>query len=665
MFLKYIYFCEMKKIFLTIISILILNQLLHSQSSDCSGAEPFCTGTTVNFPAATNTTSPVGPYYDCLFTQPNPAFYYLQIDQPGNITIFMQSTPLVDIDFICWGPFTDPNTMCDSLTAAYVEDCSYSANSTETCNITNAVTGQYYILLITNYSNQICNIDFSQTGGNGTTDCCILGDSGEDNITPGYTACNTAPVFNMQDELNGTPSSGGIWYDDNWNTVSNSFDPATGTSGIYSYIVAGTPPAGTTITCPDDTSFLAININPDPIVTFPSLNDICTNEPSFTLNNATPTGGSYTGNGVNSGVFTPSPSIIGPNIITYSFTDANGCSNSATQSITVNETPNVSLGIDIQIPCRSTFTINPSITGGTSPYNYLWSDGSNNPNITTSGGNINLTITDENGCTESDDVTITQDVIPIATISGGGPICNDGTTTNINFTFNGILPWNLTYSNGNTSETINNINTNNYSITTSVAGQYNIILADDTNACEADIIGENITITVNPLPNPIINPAYYEIYPGEEVTLTAGTYAYYWWYNDKDSLISENETIIVDSSLTTYLLVENDEGCIGESTNIMVKYIPRASLFIPNTFTPNGDEHNDLLVTIGDKIETFYMTISNRWGEIIYTTDDITKFWDGKFKEKNVNQGTYSYQISIVGEDKKSFHKTGIINVIY
>ena len=99
----------MKKILFFLI--LTIPQIIYSQSSDCTGAEPFCTGTSVSFPASTNTTSPTGPYYDCLFTQPNPAFYYLQIDQPGNLTITMQSSPLVDIDFICWGPFTDPNTM--------------------------------------------------------------------------------------------------------------------------------------------------------------------------------------------------------------------------------------------------------------------------------------------------------------------------------------------------------------------------------------------------------------------------------------------------------------------------------------------------------------------------------------------------------------------------
>ena len=375
----------------------------------------------------------------------------------------MQSTPLVDIDFICWGPFTDPNTMCDSLTAAYVEDCSYSTAAIENCDITNAVTGQFYILLITNYSNQVCNIDFSQTSGNGTTDCCILGDAGDDNISPGYTACSSAPSFNMENELNGSPASGGIWYDQSWNAISNTFDPAVGTSGIYSYIVLGTPPPGSTTTCPDDTSFLSITINPDPVINFPTLNDICTNEAPITLNNASPNGGTYSGNGINLNVFTPSNSIIGNNMITYSFTDANGCSDTETQTITVNETPSLSLGLDTEIACNSTITLTPLISGGLSPYTYLWSNGSNNPEIITDGGTISLTLTDLNNCVVSDDIIITQDATPVATISGGGSICNDGSTANINFNFNGLLPWNLTYTDGSNLSTINNISSNNYS----------------------------------------------------------------------------------------------------------------------------------------------------------------------------------------------------------
>ena len=237
--------------------VLAAPQILFAQSSDCISATPFCTETNTTFAASTNTTAPVGPDYGCLFTQPNPAFFQLEMSQPGDITITMQSTFLSDIDFICWGPFNDPSTMCDSLTAAYIEDCSYSGASIEDCDITNAVVGQFYVLLITNYSNFPCDIDFSQTSGNAATDCCILGNAGQDN---NFTECNNISPFIMENELNGSPSAGGIWYDDAWNVVSNNFDPATGTNGTYAYIVQSAPVPGTSVACPDDTAFLVINM---------------------------------------------------------------------------------------------------------------------------------------------------------------------------------------------------------------------------------------------------------------------------------------------------------------------------------------------------------------------------------------------------------------------
>jgi hypothetical protein len=97
------------------------------------------------------------------------------IDNPGSITIYMYSTPSEDIDFICWGPFTDPYDPCvEGLTANMIVDCSYSPAPTEYCVIPNGMTGQYYILMITNFSTHPCEITFSQTAGNGSTDCTIL-----------------------------------------------------------------------------------------------------------------------------------------------------------------------------------------------------------------------------------------------------------------------------------------------------------------------------------------------------------------------------------------------------------------------------------------------------------------------------------------------------------
>jgi len=144
----------------------------------CANALPFCTDEGMyEFPAGVNAGSgEPGPDYDCLYTTPNPAWYYMKISDPGDMDIYMYSTPSVDIDFCCWGPFDDPTTPCpNGLTEDKVVSCSYSAQPTEHCMIPAAAqTGEYYILVITNYSNQTCNINFSKVGGSGSTDCTIV-----------------------------------------------------------------------------------------------------------------------------------------------------------------------------------------------------------------------------------------------------------------------------------------------------------------------------------------------------------------------------------------------------------------------------------------------------------------------------------------------------------
>jgi gliding motility-associated-like protein len=143
----------------------------------CGNPTPFCTGQTMTFPASTNAgSSQTGPYYGCLFSQPNPAWFFMQIANSGPMTISMSAAN--DIDFICWGPFSSLSGACNSLTASNMQSCSYSSSATETCTIQNAVAGQFYIMLITNYSNQTQNITFNQsnasTSGAATTNCGIV-----------------------------------------------------------------------------------------------------------------------------------------------------------------------------------------------------------------------------------------------------------------------------------------------------------------------------------------------------------------------------------------------------------------------------------------------------------------------------------------------------------
>ncbi len=161
---------------IVLVGFFFLFKIGFGQADLCEKSEPFCTNDTYVFPAGVNSGSgQVGPDYGCLNSTPNPAWYHMRIEVAGDLEITMFSEPARDIDFICWGPFENPVLACEGLlTADKIVDCSYSANSTEICVIPNAQVDEYYILLITNYSNQPCEISFEMTGGTGETDCGIV-----------------------------------------------------------------------------------------------------------------------------------------------------------------------------------------------------------------------------------------------------------------------------------------------------------------------------------------------------------------------------------------------------------------------------------------------------------------------------------------------------------
>ncbi|MEC4049150.1 T9SS type A sorting domain-containing protein [Flavobacterium sp. SUN046] len=98
----------------------------------------------------------------CLATTPNPTWFYLPVSSPGTINLTVEQSSninftsgMLDVDYIVYGPFSDPVTPCaSSLTQANIVSCSYSAAATEYPVIPNAQVGQYYLLMTTNYSNQ-------------------------------------------------------------------------------------------------------------------------------------------------------------------------------------------------------------------------------------------------------------------------------------------------------------------------------------------------------------------------------------------------------------------------------------------------------------------------------------------------------------------------------
>ena len=148
--------------------------------------DPFCTGTTITYPAGTNQTDASITYpnnnYDCLFSSPNPAWFYFQIASGGSLGIDMTNSSGVDIDYVLYGPYTDlanANANCNNMgngaATNTVIDCSFSTAASETAFITNAQPGDVYVLLITNFSNSATNISFTNNNsGSATTDCSIV-----------------------------------------------------------------------------------------------------------------------------------------------------------------------------------------------------------------------------------------------------------------------------------------------------------------------------------------------------------------------------------------------------------------------------------------------------------------------------------------------------------
>ena len=134
---------------------------------------------------------------------------------------------------------------------------------------------------------------------------------------------------------------------------------------------------------------VTITVNPLPNVTLNNFSSVCIDASSFALSGGNPTGGIYSGNGVVNNTFNPSTAGVGTHLITYSYTDANGCSSSATKNIVVNPLPSATLipnptsGIYCPPPCNSSSSWSKCGFQPGDILNMSMMFTSNNPNSTT------------------------------------------------------------------------------------------------------------------------------------------------------------------------------------------------------------------------------------------------------------------------------------------
>jgi len=601
-----------------------------AQSGYCNISEPFCTNDVMVFPAGVDTgDAEEGPSYGCLLTQHNPAWYHMLIETPGDIILEISSTPLKDIDFICWGPFSDPHSPCNGqLTSSKEVDCSYAGGTApEICNIPNTQVGEYYILLLTNYSNDPCSITFSKTGGTGETDCGIV---------PG-AASNNSPICEGEDlELYAEPISNATY---SWtgpagftSNIQNPIIPNAQLSnaGIYNLTVT----LGGNSSNPYPTEAI---INALPTVSF-SFSAACSSEPTqFTDLSTCSTSNTPVVNwlwdfGDGSTSTNQNPVHTYPNTadIIYQVkliaTTTGGCIDSITQPVEVHSKPVADFSFDYSnnTSCinSSVEFINSSSTSNGVITNYSWDFGDGNTSVeenpvhsyaTDGSFTVSLTVTNTAGC----DSLIEKQVLinPNPTIDFSfTEVCDGNTTSFIDSDYIDVgntLTWLYEFGDGNTS------NQSDPSHTYSNAGNYNVVFSiTDINGCN-----NNISHSVSVFENPI---ALFSFDTVCQNSLTAFTDLstppsminnWLWDFGDgtTDNIANPQHLfdVISDEIFSVELFVTTNESCSGSiSQDVLVLGKPIAD-FSFSTST-NGScidseiEFDNLSTTNSGAIETSY-----------------------------------------------------------
>jgi len=302
--------------------------------------------------------------------------------------------------------------------------------------------------------------------------------------------CQTEPI--CEGESVEITASGALGY--NWspseglNTTSGSTVIASPTT-TTTYIVTDANDVGCSTV-----GSITVVVNPVPVADAGSYSAVCQDADDINLVGS-PAGGVFSGNGVTGNTF--NPSIGGNQTITYTYTTAEGCSDSDQTVIQVNALPNVSAGIDQTICEGNQITLSAS---GTT--NYQWSNGVANGNSFTPGlGNSFYVVTGTNqeGCQQTDTLWVNVLSQPIASVwssstTGYAPLIVE---IENNSQFANTYYW--SFGNG-ANGTTNNLNsqTGIYN----VPGTYYMTLVADNGYC-TDM--DSLQIIVIPFPDPIIH----------------------------------------------------------------------------------------------------------------------------------------------------------------
>jgi gliding motility-associated-like protein len=152
----------------------------------------------------------------------------------------------------------------------------------------------------------------------------------------------------------------------------------------------------------------------------------------------------------------------------------------------------------------------------------------------------------------------------------------------------------------------------------------------------------------------------------EDVSINAS--AWEWSFGDGKTSGLNNPTEHTYSTKGTFnlkLLVSNPSGCKDSLTQVLTIELP-TSIYMPTSFSPNGDGINDIFLPKGDGIIEYTLSIYNRWGALVFYSNDINVGWDGMVDGTIADpMGTYVYVVTVKDAKKHDYIYRGTVNLLW
>ena len=362
-----------------------------------------------------------------------------------------------------------------------------------------------------------------------------------------------------------------------------------------------------------------------------------------------------------------SPSVVctapGPLNVQFVVTSSQGCSSDTLNTvINVAALPTVSFSA-LNAVCATTPAFGLSggspvtATGiGTGVYSGIGVTsvtGIFNPSVAGVGTHtITYTYTEVGGCSSSATQTITVNASQNASINPVAALClNDNNLVLIANPSGGVFSGNGTDATGN------------FNPTAAGVGTQTITYSVPSDPC---VIDGTISIVVNPIPSNVSAGPSFSIVVGGGVNLQAsGSANSYTW---TPSIGLSNPSILSPfanpQQTTVYTLTaENSFGCSYSDTMVVTVNAP--CLDPAKIFTPNNDGLYDKWVVFNSNcISKVEANVYNRWGGLVYHSDDYRNTWDGSYKNKTLPDATYYYVLNIVDNNGIKYTKKGSVTIM-